>query len=190
MTRLSTVPRKAQINTAFAKASPWQANEHKPRKRLPANHPPSLQLRRGARGIHAKIRLGVSYLFHLRLFASFAGRCASSHIRVHSYSFVVSTHWAPHKIRKTTQRNVDTCPACRLRGTAQHPPQIQMQKQSRPHSGFLTLRALVALVLCIAACSIVTGTLLAFFRSDALTTVSLQRTLTFAERVAYQRAIE
>ena len=37
--------------------------------------------------------------------------------------------------------------------------------------------------------SILSGTLLAFFRSEAPATVS-QRTLTFAERVAYQRAIE
>ncbi len=35
----------------------------------------------------------------------------------------------------------------------------------------------------------ITGTLLAFFRSEAPTNIT-QRTLTFAERVAYQRAIE
>ena len=40
-----------------------------------------------------------------------------------------------------------------------------------------------------AAGSILSGTLLAFFHSEAPATVS-QRTLTFAERVAYQRAIE
>src|SRR5437868_11688048 len=38
-------------------------------------------------------------------------------------------------------------------------------------------------------CCIATGTLVAFLRSDAQTN-SLQRTLTFAERVAYQRVIE
>ncbi len=38
-------------------------------------------------------------------------------------------------------------------------------------------------------CCIATGTLVAFLRSDAQTN-SLQRTLTFAERIAYQRAIE
>ena len=46
------------------------------------------------------------------------------------------------------------------------------------------------LVLCAAAvCSMIGGTLLAFFHSEAPLTDS-QRTLTFAERVAYQRAIE
>jgi len=47
----------------------------------------------------------------------------------------------------------------------------------------------VAVVVCAAACSIVTGTLLAFLHREASAQVS-QRTLTFAERVAYQRAIE
>jgi hypothetical protein len=65
-----------------------------------------------------------------------------------------------------------------------------MQKQSRFHSGFFSLRTLIALLLCGAACSIVTGTLLAFFHSETPTTLSSQRTLSFAERVAHQRAIE
>src|SRR5437763_5216890 len=47
----------------------------------------------------------------------------------------------------------------------------------------------LALLLCAAACSIVTGTLLAFFGAEGPSNVS-QRTLTFAERVAYQSAIE
>jgi hypothetical protein len=64
-----------------------------------------------------------------------------------------------------------------------------MQKQSTSHFGFFTPRALVALFLCAAGCLVVTGTLLAFFRSEAPAKVS-PRTLTFAERVAYQRAIE
>src|SRR6266581_205591 len=55
--------------------------------------------------------------------------------------------------------------------------------------GFLNTRAVVAPFVCAAACLIVTGTLLAFFRSEAPANIS-QRTLTFAERVAYQRAIE
>src|SRR5947208_17036255 len=46
----------------------------------------------------------------------------------------------------------------------------------------------LALLLCAAACSIITGTLLAFFGPEAPSNLS-QRTLTFAERVAYQRAI-
>src|SRR6266446_2243956 len=52
------------------------------------------------------------------------------------------------------------------------------------------LRALLALVVCsAAACSMLSGALLAFFRSDAPSNCP-ERTLTFAERVAYQRAIE
>jgi len=65
-----------------------------------------------------------------------------------------------------------------------------MKKKSTLRSAFFTLRALIALVPFIAAaCSIVSGTLLAFFRAEAPAKAS-QRTLTFAERVAYQRAIE
>ena len=74
-----------------------------------------------------------------------------------------------------------------------------MQKKSASHfasacrnlgkGALFTSRALLSLVLCIAACSIVTGTLLAVFRSETPTNVT-QRSLTFAERVAYQRAIE
>jgi hypothetical protein len=49
---------------------------------------------------------------------------------------------------------------------------------------------LFALFICIAAAgSILSGTLLVFFRPDASTKVS-ERTLTFAKRVAYQREIE
>src|SRR6266581_3693596 len=47
----------------------------------------------------------------------------------------------------------------------------------------------LAFLLCAAACSIVTGTLLAFFGPEAPSNLS-QRTLTFEERVSYQRAIE
>jgi len=64
-----------------------------------------------------------------------------------------------------------------------------MQNKSTPQSAFFSPRALIGLLLCGAACSIVTGTLLAFFRSEA-PSKALQRTLTFSERVAYQRAIE
>jgi N-acetylneuraminic acid mutarotase len=65
-----------------------------------------------------------------------------------------------------------------------------MKKKSTAASAFLSLRVLMALVLCAAAaCSVVSGTLLGFFRAEALANSS-QRTLTFAERVAYQHAIE
>jgi hypothetical protein len=66
-----------------------------------------------------------------------------------------------------------------------------MKKKSTTQSG----RALIALVVCGAACSIITGTLpttagkLALLSGEAPAKTS-QRTLTFVERVAYQRAIE
>src|SRR6267154_4362475 len=56
-------------------------------------------------------------------------------------------------------------------------------------SAFFNLRALIATLLCAAAFSIITGTLLAFLRAEPQSNPS-QRTLMFAERVAYQRAIE
>jgi hypothetical protein len=56
--------------------------------------------------------------------------------------------------------------------------------------GFSTPRTLTALLLCAAtAYWMVTGASLAFFRPEMPTKVA-NRTLTFAERVAYQRAIE
>src|SRR4029077_10633037 len=64
-----------------------------------------------------------------------------------------------------------------------------MQKQSTSQSAFFISRVLIGFVLCAVACLIVTRTLPAFLRSEAPETRS-QRTLTFAERVAYQRAIE
>jgi hypothetical protein len=64
-----------------------------------------------------------------------------------------------------------------------------MKKNLSSKSAFFTPRALLTLLLCGAACSIVTGTLLGFFHPEVSTKVS-QRTLTFLERVAYQRAIE
>src|SRR6266481_3317653 len=63
-----------------------------------------------------------------------------------------------------------------------------MQKLNS-RSAFLNVRAVVAPFVCAVACLILAGTLLVFFRAEAPTNVS-QRTLTFAERVAYQRAIE
>jgi hypothetical protein len=56
--------------------------------------------------------------------------------------------------------------------------------------GFCKLRASIAVLRCAAAaCSVLSVTLLAFFRPEASSKVS-QRTLPFAERVTYQRAIE
>src|SRR5207247_856953 len=56
--------------------------------------------------------------------------------------------------------------------------------------GLLNLRASITLLVCTAArCSVLAGALLAVFHPETQTNVS-HRTLTFAERVAYQRAIE
>jgi hypothetical protein len=64
-----------------------------------------------------------------------------------------------------------------------------MQKKSTVSSGFFSSRALIAFFVSVAACSIVTGTLPLFVHPKALSNAS-QRTLTFEERVSYQRAIE
>ena len=69
-----------------------------------------------------------------------------------------------------------------------------MKKKSTTQSA----RALIVLLVCGAACSIVTGTLpttagkLAFFRTETPARVSHPAAagLTFTERVSYQRAIE
>src|SRR5947199_9274369 len=67
---------------------------------------------------------------------------------------------------------------------------MPMKTKHTARSAFFNLRILITLFLCaLAACSLVSRPLLAFFRSEVPTTGS-QRTLTFAERVAYQRAIE
>ena len=64
-----------------------------------------------------------------------------------------------------------------------------MQKKSPLNSASVSLRALAILLLCAAACLIVTRTLPASLRSEASANVS-QRRLSFAERVVYQRVIE
>ena len=65
-----------------------------------------------------------------------------------------------------------------------------MNKKHTAQSAFFNLRILITLLLCaVAACSLLSRPLLAFFRPEASTKDS-QRTLTFVERVAYQRAIE
>src|SRR2546421_11180626 len=64
-----------------------------------------------------------------------------------------------------------------------------MNTKKRGQSGFLDSRVLIILLLCAVTSSIVAGTLLGFFRPETQAGVS-QRTLTFEERVAYQRAIE
>src|SRR6266404_6803391 len=94
---------------------------------------------------------------------------------------------APAKIRKNMKK-IDACPPFQLRRRTSDPSQ-PMQKKSTSSSAFFSPRALLILLLCAAACLTAAGTLLAFFRSEGQSKTS-QRTLTFQERVAYQRAIE
>src|SRR5215469_12245815 len=61
-----------------------------------------------------------------------------------------------------------------------------MNKKHTTRSAFFNFRILIALLLCaIAACFLVSRPLLAFLRPN-----DSQRTLMFAQRIAYQRAIE
>src|SRR5437899_3254263 len=63
-------------------------------------------------------------------------------------------------------------------------------RRSLGEGGFLNLRASIALLIYgAAACSMLSGALLAFFRPEAPAKVS-ERPLSFTERVDYQRAIE
>src|SRR5215469_3607316 len=68
-------------------------------------------------------------------------------------------------------------------------PTIRLKK-AIPPPGLSNRRSFKTLLACTAtACLMVAGTLLAFFRPELPVKVS-ERTLSFAERVAYQRAIE
>jgi hypothetical protein len=63
-------------------------------------------------------------------------------------------------------------------------------RRSLDEGGFLNLRASIGVLLCaLAGCSVLSATLLGFFRPEASSKFS-QRTLSFSERVVYQRAIE
>ena len=64
-----------------------------------------------------------------------------------------------------------------------------MKRRSASQSAYLNPRVLIAFFIAVATCSIFTGTLMAFLHSERPTTI-LIRTLTFEERVSYQRAIE
>ena len=64
-----------------------------------------------------------------------------------------------------------------------------MQKKSPRNSASVSPRTLVVLIAWAATCLIVTRPLPAFLRSEATAKLP-QRTLTFADRVAYQRAVE
>jgi N-acetylneuraminic acid mutarotase len=64
-----------------------------------------------------------------------------------------------------------------------------MKTKTYSQSDFLGSRGLLILLLCAVASLVLAGSLLGFFRAEAPAKVSY-RTLTFAERVSYQRAIE
>ena len=64
-----------------------------------------------------------------------------------------------------------------------------MKKKSTSPSGFLSLRTITILFCATAACSVLAVPLLAFLRPQEQVNGS-QRTLSFEERVSYQRAIE
>src|SRR6476659_1982659 len=65
-----------------------------------------------------------------------------------------------------------------------------MKKRRTAEGGFFNVRFLIAIITCAAAaCSLVSGKLLGFFSPEPRAKTS-PRTLTFQERVAYQRAIE
>jgi hypothetical protein len=64
-----------------------------------------------------------------------------------------------------------------------------MKTKTCSRSGFLGSRGLLILLLCAGASSILAGTLVAFLRPDVPAKIS-NTTFTFADRVAYQHAIE
>ncbi len=84
-------------------------------------------------------------------------------------------------------KTLESITACFAKLTAKNHPHL-VQKKSTFESAFANLRVLIALLLCAsAAFFIVSGTVLAVFRPQAPVS---KRTLTFADRVFYQRAIE
>jgi len=86
-------------------------------------------------------------------------------------------------------KTLESITACFNKLTHKNRPHL-VQKKSTFESAFASLRVLIALLLCAAAAFfMVSGTGLAGFRPQAPAKVS-NRTLTFAERVSYQRAIE
>src|SRR5215216_493124 len=89
--------------------------------------------------------------------------------------------FAPHPFRidRSTATPLQTLNSIRF--------DLQLLKMRKSTSQ--SARALFALLLSSVVCFAVSGTLLALFRPESATNVS-QRSLTFAERVAYQRAIE
>src|SRR5882724_2685220 len=86
-------------------------------------------------------------------------------------------------------KTLESITACFDKLTAKNHPHL-VQKKSTFESAFASLRVLIALLFCAAAAFLmVSGTVLAVSRPQAPAKVS-KGTLTFAERVFYQRAIE
>ena len=84
-------------------------------------------------------------------------------------------------------KTLESITACFNKLTHKNHPHL-VQKKSTFESAFASLRVLIALLLCASAAFLmVSGTVLAVFRPKAPVS---KRTLTFAERVSYQRAIE
>ncbi len=162
---------KTRINT----------NEHEFRKRL------ALITR-----IHAPIQFVLLCLSSASI-RVIRGKTWLSHICVHYRRSVV--------IRKnpTNIQNVrDASCSCATVRAPQPPAEpitpdnrthIPVHKKCNPSSAFFNPRVLTALLVYGAVCSVLTGTLLAFLRPETPSNV-WNRTLTFAERVSYQRAIE
>jgi N-acetylneuraminic acid mutarotase len=85
-------------------------------------------------------------------------------------------------------KNLDTLFADQIQGNESRYPHL-MDKKSSVCAAFLLRRVLFTVLLCLAGCLILTGTIRAFVRSESITNAT-ERSLTFAERVAWQRAIE
>src|SRR5213594_1363994 len=107
-------------------------------------------------------------------------------------AFIASTNQLqqkrdPEGIKR--MKTLESITACFDKLTPKNHPHL-VQKKSTFESAFASLRVLIALLVCAAAAFLmVGGTGLAGFRPQAPVTVS-KRTLTLAERVFYQRAIE
>src|SRR5437899_7666620 len=92
-------------------------------------------------------------------------------------------HTAQLRQRVASTRRISVSAPARL-------PAREGFRSSLGEGGFFNLRASITLLICTAAaCSVLAGALLAFSRPETSSTAS-QKTLTFAQRVAYQRAIE
>jgi hypothetical protein len=87
-------------------------------------------------------------------------------------------------------KNIDTCSAYRYEEHPHRP--VAMQKKTTSRFAFFNLRALIGLLLCTATAYFIPTPIrsgLAFLHPQASANSS-QRTLSFEERVSYQRAIE